>query len=43
VRFAAPTYGQHTAEILTGLLGKSVDDVSALEAAGVVSTQLVGL
>jgi crotonobetainyl-CoA:carnitine CoA-transferase CaiB-like acyl-CoA transferase len=43
VRFAAPTYGQHTDEILTGLLGKSVDDVSVLEATGVVSRRLVGL
>jgi crotonobetainyl-CoA:carnitine CoA-transferase CaiB-like acyl-CoA transferase len=34
VRFAAPLIGQHTEEILTGLLGYSADEVAALQARG---------
>ncbi len=35
VRFAAPEYGQHTAEVL-GQLGYDPDEIAALEAAGAV-------
>jgi crotonobetainyl-CoA:carnitine CoA-transferase CaiB-like acyl-CoA transferase len=34
VRAAAPTIGQHTDEVLIGLLGYSKDDVAQLRAAG---------
>ena len=34
----APLFGQHTAEILTGLLGMSAEEVQQLEADAVVST-----
>jgi crotonobetainyl-CoA:carnitine CoA-transferase CaiB-like acyl-CoA transferase len=36
VREAPPVLGQHTDEVLTGLLGLSADEVSALRAEGVV-------
>lgn len=36
LRSAAPLLGQHTVEVLTGLLGYSVDEVDRLLAAGVV-------
>ncbi len=34
VRAPAPTLGQHTHEVLTGVLGLSPDEIAALEAAG---------
>ncbi len=34
VRSPAPTFGQHTHEVLTGLLGLDPDEIAALEAAG---------
>ncbi len=34
VRSPAPTLGQHTHEVLTGLLGLNPDEIAALEAAG---------
>ena len=34
VRAPAPTLGQHTHEVLTGLLGLNTDEIAALEAAG---------
>jgi formyl-CoA transferase len=33
---SAPTVGQHTDEILSGLLGRSPDEIADLRAAGVV-------
>ncbi|TWI65343.1 crotonobetainyl-CoA:carnitine CoA-transferase CaiB-like acyl-CoA transferase [Pseudoduganella lurida] len=36
VRSAPPTLGQHTDEVLGGLLGRSADDVAALRARGVL-------
>ncbi len=35
----APGVGQHSAEILAGLLGRSDDEISELEAAGVIGTR----
>ena len=39
----APVYGQHTDEVLTGLLGKSADDIAALEEVGAISRRPAGL
>ena len=36
IRTAAPEFGQHTEEVLTGLLGYSWDEVAALRADGVI-------
>ena len=36
VRAPAPTLGQHTNEVLTGVLGLNHDEIAALEAAGVL-------
>jgi crotonobetainyl-CoA:carnitine CoA-transferase CaiB-like acyl-CoA transferase len=39
----APVYGQHTDEVLTDLLGRSHDDVAALEEVGATSRRPAGL
>ena len=39
----APIYGQHTDEVLTGLLAKSVDEITAMEEAGATSRRPAGL
>jgi crotonobetainyl-CoA:carnitine CoA-transferase CaiB-like acyl-CoA transferase len=39
----APVYGQHTAEVLTGLLGKSADEIAAMEEVGATSRRPAGL
>jgi crotonobetainyl-CoA:carnitine CoA-transferase CaiB-like acyl-CoA transferase len=39
----APTYGQHTHEVLTDLLGKSMEEITTLEAAGIISDRPAGL
>jgi crotonobetainyl-CoA:carnitine CoA-transferase CaiB-like acyl-CoA transferase len=39
----APLYGQHTAEVLTGVLAKSTDDIAALEEVGAISHRPAGL
>jgi hypothetical protein len=36
-------YGQHTGEVLTGILGRSERDLSELRAAGVISARPAGL
>ncbi|ADP19967.1 MULTISPECIES: CaiB/BaiF CoA transferase family protein [Achromobacter] len=38
-RFAPPLRGQHTAEVLSALLGRSPDDIAALEAARIIETR----
>ena len=43
VRTPPPVYGQHTAEVLTGLLGLSADDLADLRAAGAISDRPAGL
>ena len=40
---APPLYGQHTDEVLTGILGRSQQDLGELRAAGVTSTRPAGL
>ncbi|OBF60467.1 hypothetical protein A5753_20350 [Mycobacterium sp. 852002-51971_SCH5477799-a] len=39
----APLYGQHTAEVLTEVLKKTADDLSALEEVGAISGRPAGL
>lgn len=39
----APVYGQHTTEVLTGLLGKSADEIAAMEEVGATSRRPAGL
>ena len=39
---AAPTLGQHNAEVLTGLLGVPADELDRLHAAGVIGDRLAG-
>ncbi|WP_419538222.1 CoA transferase [Mycobacterium colombiense] len=39
----APLYGQHTAEVLTEVLMKTADDLSALEGVGAISGRPAGL
>ena len=39
----APIYGQHTDEVLTGLLAKSVDEITAMEEVGATSRRPAGL
>jgi crotonobetainyl-CoA:carnitine CoA-transferase CaiB-like acyl-CoA transferase len=43
IRRVPPLYGQHTDEVLTGILGRSQTDLSELRAAGVTSTRPAGL
>lgn len=43
IRRIAPLYGQHTGEVLTGLLGNSEEDLAELRAAGVTSARPAGL
>lgn len=43
LRNPAPTLGQHNRDILAGLLHMSEENIRALEAAGVVGTELAGL
>ena len=38
IRQASPTLGQHNAEVLTGLLGLSTDELKILEADGVIGS-----
>ena len=40
---APPLYGEHTDEVLTGILGRSQQDLGELRAAGVTSTRPAGL
>jgi crotonobetainyl-CoA:carnitine CoA-transferase CaiB-like acyl-CoA transferase len=42
-RTPPPMYGQHTTEVLTGLLGLTDDDLAALRAAGAISDRPAGL
>lgn len=43
VRTPAPTIGQHNREILGGLLGRSAEELSALESTGVIGTRPQGV
>ena len=43
LRRVAPTYGQHTEEVLTGVLGRSAQDLVELREAGVISIRPAGL
>ena len=43
IRRMSPLYGQHTSEVLTGVLGKSEKDLAELRAAGVTSVRPAGL
>ncbi len=43
IRRMSPLYGQHTSEVLTGVLGKSEEDMAALRAAGATSARPAGL
>ena len=43
IRRVPPLYGQHTEEVLTGLLGRSQQDLSALRESGTVSARPAGL
>jgi crotonobetainyl-CoA:carnitine CoA-transferase CaiB-like acyl-CoA transferase len=43
IRTPAPTLGQHGREIIGGLLGRTDDELDALEAAGVIGTRPHGL
>jgi crotonobetainyl-CoA:carnitine CoA-transferase CaiB-like acyl-CoA transferase len=43
LRRVAPTYGQHTEEVLTGVLGHSAQDLVEFCEAGVISTRPAGL
>ncbi|OBH89998.1 CoA transferase [Mycobacterium sp. E2989] len=43
IRRPSPLYGQHTAEVLTGLLGRTDNDLSALRDSGTISTRPAGL
>jgi len=40
---APPLYGQHTDEVLTGILGRSQQDLAELRASGVISLRPAGL
>ncbi|MFN8545089.1 MAG: CoA transferase [Candidatus Binatia bacterium] len=40
-RFAAPTLGQHNAEVLTGLLGLTTEEIERLRAEQVIGTELL--
>jgi crotonobetainyl-CoA:carnitine CoA-transferase CaiB-like acyl-CoA transferase len=43
VRRVSPLYGQHTTEVLTGILGRSQQDLAELRAAGATSVRPAGL
>lgn len=43
VRTPAPTIGQHNREILGGLLGRTAEELSALESTGVIGTRPQGV
>lgn len=43
IRRVPPLYGQHTEEVLTGLLGRSQQDLSALRESGTISARPAGL
>jgi len=43
VRRVSPLYGQHTTEVLTGILGRSQQDLAELRAAGATSARPAGL
>ena len=43
IRRAPPLYGQHTDEVLTGVLGHSRDDLAALRQPGAISDRPAGL
>lgn len=43
IRRVPPLYGQHTGEVLTGLLGRSQDDLAALRRSGTISARPAGL
>jgi crotonobetainyl-CoA:carnitine CoA-transferase CaiB-like acyl-CoA transferase len=43
VRTPPPVYGQHTTEVLTGVLGLTDDDLAELRTAGVISDRPAGL
>jgi crotonobetainyl-CoA:carnitine CoA-transferase CaiB-like acyl-CoA transferase len=43
IRRVAPTYGQHTAEVLTGVLGHSQQELADLHDSGTTSTRPAGL
>jgi crotonobetainyl-CoA:carnitine CoA-transferase CaiB-like acyl-CoA transferase len=43
IRRVPPLYGQHSDEVLTGLLGHSPEQVAELRAAGATSVRPAGL
>ncbi len=43
IRRVAPLYGQHTGEVLTGVLGRSQQDLVDLRKSGTISTRPAGL
>ena len=43
IRRVPPTYGQHTGEVLSGVLARSSRDLDELRASGVTSTRPAGL
>jgi crotonobetainyl-CoA:carnitine CoA-transferase CaiB-like acyl-CoA transferase len=43
IRRVAPLYGQHTGEVLTGVLGRSEQDLVDLDRSGTISTRPAGL
>ncbi|OBG57386.1 MULTISPECIES: CoA transferase [unclassified Mycobacterium] len=43
IRRVPPLYGQHTSEVLTGLLGRSDNDLSVLQQSGTIAARPAGL
>ncbi|BBY23579.1 CaiB/BaiF CoA-transferase family protein [Mycobacterium stomatepiae] len=43
IRHGSPLYGQHTSEVLTGVLGRSEEELAELRAAGATSARPAGL
>ncbi|MGO4443399.1 CoA transferase [Mycobacterium sp. 2YAF39] len=43
ITMPSPLYGEHTAEVLTGLLAKTADEIADLEEAGAISQRPAGL